>query len=74
LDDLEDVIQRKEKERKDGFDGLESQSQRIQRRQAFAAFFDVVAGGKFQGQADAKWIVIRGSLWGHNDIPCGLAR
>jgi hypothetical protein len=27
--------------------------------------------GEFQGQADAKWIVIRGSLKGHNDTPCG---
>jgi hypothetical protein len=28
-------------------------------------------GGKFHDQADAKWIVIRGSLSGHNDTPCG---
>jgi hypothetical protein len=24
--------------------------------------------GKFHDQGDAKWIVIRRSLWGHNDI------
>jgi hypothetical protein len=25
--------------------------------------------GKFHDQGDAKWIVIRRSLWGHNDMP-----
>jgi hypothetical protein len=28
--------------------------------------------GEFHDQADAKWIVIRTSLWGHNDTPCRL--
>jgi hypothetical protein len=28
--------------------------------------------GKFHDQADAEWIVIRGSLRGHNDMPFGL--
>jgi hypothetical protein len=27
--------------------------------------------GDFHDQGDAKWIVIRKSLWGHNDTPCG---
>jgi hypothetical protein len=27
--------------------------------------------GEFHDQVDAKWIVIRRSLWGHNDMPCG---
>jgi hypothetical protein len=27
--------------------------------------------GEFQEKADAKWIVNRGPLWGHNDTPCG---
>jgi hypothetical protein len=27
--------------------------------------------GRFHDQGDDKWIVIRGSLWGHNDTPCG---
>jgi hypothetical protein len=27
--------------------------------------------GKFHDQGDTKWIVIRRSLWGHNDTPCG---
>jgi hypothetical protein len=27
--------------------------------------------GKFHDQGDAKWIVIRGQLRGHNDTPCG---
>jgi hypothetical protein len=27
--------------------------------------------GEFHDQGDAKWIVIRRSLWGHNDTPCG---
>jgi hypothetical protein len=26
---------------------------------------------KFHDQGDAKWIVIRGHLRGHNDTPCG---
>jgi hypothetical protein len=26
--------------------------------------------GEFHEQGDAKWIVIRRSLWGHNDTPC----
>jgi hypothetical protein len=26
--------------------------------------------GRFHDQGDAKWIVIRGQLWGHNDTPC----
>jgi hypothetical protein len=29
------------------------------------------AKGDFHDQGDAKWIVIRRSLWGHNDTPCG---
>jgi hypothetical protein len=28
-------------------------------------------GGEFHDQADAKWIVIRGQLRGHNDMPFG---
>jgi hypothetical protein len=28
-----------------------------------------LASGKFHDQEDAKWIVIRGQLWGHNDMP-----
>jgi hypothetical protein len=27
--------------------------------------------GKFHDQGDAKWIVIRGQLRGHNDMPFG---
>jgi hypothetical protein len=27
--------------------------------------------GEFHDQADAKWIVIRGLVRGHNDAPCG---
>jgi hypothetical protein len=27
--------------------------------------------GEFRDQGDAEWIVITGSLWGHNDTPCG---
>jgi hypothetical protein len=27
--------------------------------------------GEFHDQGDAKWIVIRRSLWGLNDPPCG---
>jgi hypothetical protein len=27
--------------------------------------------GEFYDQVDAKWIVIRRSLWGRNDTPCG---
>jgi hypothetical protein len=27
--------------------------------------------GEFHDQGDAKWIVIRRLLWGHNDTPCG---
>jgi hypothetical protein len=27
--------------------------------------------GKFHDQGDAKWIVFRRSLRGHNDTPCG---
>jgi hypothetical protein len=30
-----------------------------------------VASGEFHDQGDAKWIVIRGQLRGHNDTPCG---
>jgi hypothetical protein len=30
-----------------------------------------ISVGKFHDQGDAKWIVIRGQLWGHNDMPCG---
>jgi hypothetical protein len=30
-----------------------------------------VAQGQFRGLKDAKWIVIRGQLRGHNDAPCG---
>jgi hypothetical protein len=39
---------------------------------AFAARggIEVPDKGEFQGQADAKWIVIRGPLRGHNDTPC----
>jgi hypothetical protein len=31
----------------------------------------LTASGEFHDQGDAKWIVIRTSLWGHNDTPCG---
>jgi hypothetical protein len=31
----------------------------------------LMAAGGFHDQGDAKWIVIRRSLWGHNDMPCG---
>jgi hypothetical protein len=27
--------------------------------------------GEFHDQGDAKWIVFRGQLWGHNDTPFG---
>jgi hypothetical protein len=27
--------------------------------------------GEFHDHRDAKWIVIRRQLWGHNDTPCG---
>jgi hypothetical protein len=30
-----------------------------------------IAVGKFHDQGDAKWIVIRRLLWGHNNTPCG---
>jgi hypothetical protein len=30
-----------------------------------------VIPGEFRDQGDAKWIVTRRSLWGHNDTPCG---
>jgi DNA polymerase III delta prime subunit len=33
------------------------------------ALRDVVDKGEFHDQGDAKWIVIRRSLWGHNDTP-----
>jgi hypothetical protein len=29
-----------------------------------------LTSGKFHAQGDAKWIVIRGQLSGHNDTPC----
>jgi serine/threonine protein kinase len=29
------------------------------------------AAGEFHDQGDTKWIVIRRSLWGHKDTPCG---
>jgi hypothetical protein len=32
-----------------------------------------ITTGEFHDQADAKWIVIRGLLKGHNDTPCGLS-
>jgi hypothetical protein len=31
----------------------------------------IFTSGKFHDQGDAKWIVIRGQLRGHNDTPCG---
>jgi hypothetical protein len=30
-----------------------------------------IVRGKLRDQRDAKWIVIRRSLWGHNDTSCG---
>jgi hypothetical protein len=30
-----------------------------------------VAVGDSHHQADAKWMVLRRPLWGHNDTPCG---
>jgi len=30
-----------------------------------------LVGGKFHDQGDAKWIVIRGQLWGDDDTSCG---
>jgi hypothetical protein len=32
---------------------------------------DQLPDGKFHDQGDAKWIVIRGKLRGHNNTPCG---
>jgi hypothetical protein len=29
------------------------------------------SGGEFHDQGDAKWIVIKGQLWGHNDMTFG---
>jgi hypothetical protein len=29
-----------------------------------------MTSGDFHDQGDDKWIVIRRSLWGHNDRPC----
>jgi hypothetical protein len=34
-------------------------------------FWTPHAVGEFLDQGDAKWIVIRRSLRGHNDMPCG---
>jgi hypothetical protein len=33
--------------------------------------YDIECGGEFGDQSDAKWIVIRRLLRGHNDMPCG---
>jgi hypothetical protein len=30
-----------------------------------------LGSGEFHDQGDTKWIEIRGSLWGHNDMTCG---
>jgi hypothetical protein len=30
-----------------------------------------MTAGEFRDQGDAEWMVIRRSLWGHNDAPCG---
>jgi hypothetical protein len=42
---------------------------------SFCSYVNVVpssgAGGEFHDQGDAKWIVSRRSLWGHDDMPCG---
>ena len=38
---------------------------------SFTVGLTVDVGGEFHDQGDAKWIVIRRSLWGHNDTPCG---
>jgi hypothetical protein len=40
----------------------------FQRRVSFTLF---ILDGKFHDQGDAKWIVIRGQLRGHNDTPFG---
>jgi hypothetical protein len=32
---------------------------------------EVFVSGKFHDQGDAKWMVIRGQLRGHNNTPCG---
>jgi hypothetical protein len=32
-----------------------------------------LGSGEFHDQGDAKWIVIRRSLWSHNEMPCGRA-
>jgi hypothetical protein len=37
---------------------------------AFMAFL-IFSEGEIHDQGDAKWIVNRRSLWGHNDMPCG---
>jgi hypothetical protein len=34
--------------------------------------FPLTTKGKFHDQRDAKWVVIRGQLRGHNDMPFGL--
>jgi hypothetical protein len=36
-----------------------------------AQFFVEFPEGLFHDQGDAKWIAIRRSSWGHNDMPCG---
>jgi hypothetical protein len=40
-------------------------------RGAPSQFSAVIPLGQIDDQGDAKWIVIRGQLWGYNDTPCG---
>jgi hypothetical protein len=39
--------------------------------ESYNQFLLLLRGGKCHDQGDAKWIVIRGQLWGHNDTPFG---
>jgi hypothetical protein len=40
------------------------------RRPAAVLVHPWIPHGEIHDQGDAKWIVIRRSLWGHNDMPC----
>jgi hypothetical protein len=39
--------------------------------QMFTSQFEEIPWGEFHDQGDAKWMIIRRSLWSHNNTPCG---
>jgi hypothetical protein len=47
----------------------------IKKQQLFSSYATQteleLISGRFDDHGDIKWIVIRGSLWGHSDKPCG---